>query len=83
MNEYLLALALSMQLADTVSTCNRLHQGYRELNPLLGQTCTSVATRKALIIGGSYLLSPKKYRDLFSISFSVTGGIGFTINITR
>ena len=69
-----------MQGLDAYSTCDKLNTGrYRELNPILGNTCKSVVTRKTLIVTPLLIWNKKQVK----IALAVGGGIGFTINISR
>lgn len=77
MDKLLIAIALLIQTADGVYSCNRIQQGYVELNPIYGSTCKSIAVRKALIIPSAYLLLPNK---LVSIGLITGGGLGLAIS---
>jgi hypothetical protein len=59
MMNYWLLLALLAQAADAALSCDRLRgpRPYRELNPILGQSCARVVGVKAATIG-AILLSP-------------------------
>ena len=82
MEGFLISLTLLFQMADSVITCNKLNSGtHYEWNPVLGDTCKSVVTRKSLIIGTSYLIFPKKYRNLLSISLTTSGAVGVFVTL--
>jgi len=74
-------LALVLQTGDAAITCNMLYSGlYREVNPVLGNTCKDVVLRKSLIIGGSYLAF-KNHSKWVSIGLISSGAVGITVNL--
>jgi hypothetical protein len=82
MSIFLISLALLFQTGDAVYSCNKINTGlYREWNPVLGDTCKSIITRKSLLITTGYLVLPKKFRNTFSVGLMVSGGLGITLSI--
>lgn len=76
---WLILFAILAQGLDAYSTCHALNHGFRELNPILGNTCKSVITRKSLIVT-PLLIWNNKYVKIGLIG---SGAFGFTWNLNQ
>jgi hypothetical protein len=83
MDTALLLLALLAQAADATITCDQLRHGAREQNPMMGHTCTQIATRKALLVGGVALVPYRRARLALTVGLIGGGSIGVTVNLIR
>lgn len=86
----LLLTALLLQTGDAVTTCHALSLRsptgqplFREANPLMGSTCRSVVTRKALFILPAVLWQKHKWAKPYTIGLAIGGGVGMTVNVVR
>ena len=75
--DWLLLSAVLLQGLDAGYTCNKIRQGYVEFNPILGNTCTSIITRKALAFTPLIFWDNKYYK----IGLVIGGGVGLSISI--
>ena len=80
---YLIGFALLFQTLDAMSSCDVLARGGKELNPILGNSCKSVITRKLIIGTVPLFISNKKFKKVYLSTLIVSGGIGFTFNIAQ
>lgn len=79
----LLLAALLAQAADAATTCRALHTGqFREVNPVMGTTCTQVVARKAAIAGAGYVVFYRHAR-LWSVGLTAAGTVGVTVNLAQ
>lgn len=61
---WLFVAALAAQSADATYSCHVMRHGGRELNPLLGQSCTRLVMAKAVAMTMPVLVPKGKLRAL-------------------
>lgn len=78
----LLILAIILNTLDASYTCARLHNGARELNPLLPNNCISIVSVKAALFIPIPFLSDK-LEKVWLTGLTIGPSIGITISLVR
>jgi hypothetical protein len=84
MHTWLFLGALLAQSLDAQSSCANIKNGFKEVNPIYGNTCKSIVIRKSLLFTPYILIfEGGKWSKVYSIGLIGGGAIGFTINIKQ
>lgn len=76
---WLQVLAIVLHTADSVQTCEKLSNRGRELNPVLGQSCTRVVLLKTAGLTPMFVLKHGKAKKFYTIGMIGSAGIGLGI----
>ena len=88
MDTFLLLLALLTSAVDTGVSCHLLAQRYpsgapryKEVSPLLPQSCAGIAAIRAAVLTSAILL-PQPWKRVSLAGIAISGGIGLTLTLT-
>ncbi len=87
MDTFLLLLAILTSAADTSLSCHLLAQRYpsgtpryREVSPLLPQSCAGIVGIRAAVLTSAILL-PQPWKRISLAGIAISGGVGLTLTI--